>query len=376
MAERRNAAVGMTQSPYGQNPRMAGQGMGAPVRYPSAPRGGYPSGAPSGRPAKNAPQPPKGKKRSRRERDYFFVMRKGVCFLMLLVSLLMLGVLALSFLNIMPSFTSMYVKPDLTPQDVRDDWEAPEGSDAATVAAGYQDKSEYIGISDPIYGLIAGFTGGSDKDATAEAAENENENETNPATPAEGEEGKGDKVEEEKPKSPFYDDIEGQLEAMLGDDATDVQKEDGMLQIAGYIFKYGPIAFAVTAILALLVALKALFGMFGRRIFRGFGISALLMVVCGLVTVVVGLIASGVIQGNPSLGEDGTLISVLDFGSIVDFLTQTFSTYPATEADLDTTVYLTFKLGYGALIMVILPVVLLILSFFAKRKVPYSIFDR
>lgn len=374
MAERRNAAVGMTQSPYGQNPRMAGQGMGAPGRYPSAPRGGYPYGAPSGRSGKNAPQPQKGKKRSRRERDYFFVMRKGVCFLMLLVSLLMIGVLALSFLNIAPEVTAMYVKPDLTPDDQRLPTKLDEPDEDNNTEIDYEDKSEYIGISDPIYGLIAGFTGGSDEDVTAEAAENEDE--TNPATPAEGGEGKGDEAEEEKPKSPFYDDIEGQLEAMLGDEATEAQQEDGMLQIAGYIFKYGPIAFAVTAVLALLVALKALFGMFGRRIFRGFGISAILMVICGLVTVVMGLIASGVIQGNPSYTDDGTLVSVMDFGGIMDFITQTFATFPATAADLETEVFLTFKLGYGSLIMVVLPVVLLILSFFAKRKVPYSIFDR
>lgn len=379
MAERRNAAVGMTQSPYRQNPRAAGQGVGAPVRYPSAQRAGA-YGAPS-RSAKNPPQPQKGKKRSRRERDYFFVMRKGVCFLMLVVSVLMIAVLALSFLNVMPSFTSMYVKPDLTPKEDRlptevigEDGNPMIGEDGETLTEAYKDKSEYIGISDPIYGLIAGFTGGSDKDdVTAEAAENGDE--SNPATtPAEGE-GEGEK-EEAKPKSPFYDDIEGQLEAMTGE-PDEVQQQDGMLKIAGYVFKYGPIAFAVTAILALLVALKSLFGMFGRRIFRGFFISALLMIICGLVTVVMGLIASGVIQGNPSIGEDGTtLVSVLDFSGIMDFITQTFATFPADAEEAETAVFLTFKLGYGALIMVVLPIVLLILSFFAKRKVPYSIFDR
>lgn len=359
MAERRNAAVGMTQSPYGQNPRMAGQGMGAPGRYPSAPRGGNFYGAPSQRSGKKVPQPQQGKKRSRRERDYFFVMRKGVCFLMLVVSLLMIGVLALGFLNIMPSFTSVYVKPDLTPADEREPKKLEMPDEQGNEYEYYKDQSEYIGISDPIYGLIAGLTGKTEGDV---------------ATPAEGE--GEDVIEAEKPKSPFYDDIEGQLEAMLGEDATEAQQEDGMVKIAGYLFKYGPIAFAVTAILALLVALKALFGMFGRRIFRGFGISAILMVVCGLVTVAMGLIASGVIQGNPSIGEDGTLISVMDFGGIMDFITQTFATYPATAEEAETAVFLTFKLGYGSLIMIVLPVVLLVLSFFAKRKVPYSIFDR
>ncbi len=66
--------------------------------------------------APRRPQPkekPPVQKNRRKERDYFFIMRRGVCFLIMLLALVWVGVIALNYLGIMPQYTAYLVAPDL-----------------------------------------------------------------------------------------------------------------------------------------------------------------------------------------------------------------------------------------------------------------------
>ena len=104
-------------------------------------------------------------------------------------------------------------------------------------------------------------------------------------------------------------------------------------------------------IIALVLMIKAFLAMFGKRIFKCFGLGAILMLVCAGVVALGGLAFLA--------GVDGTL----DFGAIVNVLLGSF-TNPGGLVG-----------GYGLLILLVLPLLVLILSMFARKKIPYSIFD-
>ena len=150
-----------------------------------------------------------------------------------------------------------------------------------------------------------------------------------------------------------------------------------MGSIASMAFNYAPIILVVGAVFAVLLIVFAFLSLFGRRIFKGFGIMSIIMLLAGLAMFVAGLAAMGNYMGNPSITEDGVLVSVLDFSQLMNFAFGVFQGAPATALDPATDVMpLTLVSGYGMLIRLVVPVVILLLSIFARKKVPYSIFDK
>ena len=93
------------------NPRRAQMNPYAGARQQST--------AKKGSAKKSDKQPIPVKKNRRRERDYFFIMRRGVCALMMVLSLVWIAIIALNYLAILPEYTSFLVEPDLTPLDER-----------------------------------------------------------------------------------------------------------------------------------------------------------------------------------------------------------------------------------------------------------------
>lgn len=309
-----------------------------PVNYASAPRttynyntanyynfGATPGvaksvSAPAAAPAKYLKYQPKEydayAKQKRRERDYFWVMRRGVCFLMFVLSLLLVMVIAVGIVGL-PAFeqyTAMFTAPDITPAEER-----PEG---------YQDTTSNISFADAIYGFIGKLTGKQMLDANQE---------------------------------PYT--YQANADAVA--EGLNAHPEDPMGAIANILVQYFPIAICLFAIFALVVAILAFSALFGKRIFKGFGALSIVMLLMCLIVAAAGLAVLGVKSGAPYIDEaTGLLVSVLDFTKAVPFLTGIFST-----------VKVAYIAGYGLLAMIAGSVMLLLLSVFARRKVPYSVFD-
>ncbi len=383
---------------------------GAQYANPYAVR--YNAGAPAGarRPQQRPAQPKKVeapvpvKKNKRREREYFFIMRRGVCFAMMLLAIVWVAVFALNYLNILPEYTSFLAQPDLTPLDERLDVETGEtDEDGNVIVESYVDKSAYVSFMDPIFGALKSLVGlemtdengesmskfyeGTLKQLAPEAAEEEGTEEgtddvvAEAAPETEGEEtedevvsGEGAEAEEdvtEEEEIVFEPQVST---AVITDEAREA---DGMGQIAAMAWQYFPIILIVGALMAVIILILSLLSLFGRRIFKGFGIMSIIMLLAGLVAFVAGLAASGNYMGNPMILEDGTATSVIDFAQMMPFAMGLLNGAPATAIDPETmTEPLKLVAGYGLLIILVIPVVMLILSFFARKKVPYSIFDK
>ena len=378
-----------------------------------------------------APRKPKPKekppvqKNRRKERDYFFIMRRGVCFLIMLLALVWVGVIALNYLGIMPQYTAYLVAPDLTPLDQREDVETDQtDEDGNVIIEEYVDKSVYISVTDPVFGALKklvgldmqddqgnsmspfydsfspaisgteeeadadGVTDEEDKDAetdgedeiVAEAAGEEDEatDGEDEATDAEGEEGEdgeegtGDEEAVEEDTSVKF----GYVSANTDIDPA-AREEDSMGTVASMAFDYAPVVLIVGAVFALIIFILAFLSLFGRRIFKGFGIMSIIMLLGGIGVLIAGMAAMGNYMGYPAYDAEGTVVSVLDFAKISDFLLGMFSGAPETALDPEVDAMpLKLVAGYGLIALVVIPVVMVILSIFARKKVPYSIFDK
>ncbi len=381
------------------------------VRY-NAGMAGMPRTAPAPR-RKQAPPPPV-KKNRRKERDYFFIMRRGVCFLMMLLAIVWVAVIAFNYLGVMPQYTSFLVAPDLTPLDKRLDVETGEKDDEGNaIIQEYVDQSVYISFMDPVFGVLKALAGvemtddegnsmspfydsfspaisgetaaegedGSETDTetgddelVAEASEETTDEETDEETDdTTDEEGAGTETPaEEESNSPAF----GYVLANT-DISADAREKDSMGQIASMAFDYAPIVLVLGALFAVVVIIIAFLALFGRRIFKGFGFLSIVMLLAGLAMFVAGMAAMGNYMGNPSIDEDGIVTSVLNFDQMVNFAFGVFQGAPATAPDPAVeTASLTMVAGYGLLIVMIIPVIILLLSIFARKKVPYSIFDK
>ena len=376
--------------PYRGGVRPApGVGRPYPVR-PGAPR---PTGQ---RPVPRRPEPVPVKKNRRKEREYFFIMKRGVCFFIMVFALVWLAVFALSFLKILPNFTSILIEPDRTPISLREEQATDElDEDGNPIIQEYEDKSVFIGLDDMIYGSIGKLLKKPQVDAdgaskspyydnlmkeidTINGAASENadtegepEAEENPAATSSlylaGEEEGGDAEGEESEETPVVD------------ERGEVAAEDTMFSIGTMAVTYFPIVLAVGVVLALLILLLAFFALFGRRIFRGFTIMAILLLVVGVLTLLGGIAASGIRQGLPTKdSETGEVTSIVDFSRIVEFLTGSFTPVPEEEVEVEEgqLADLIAVGGIPLLVFAAAPVAILVLSFFTKKKVPYSIFDR
>lgn len=398
-----------------QTRRPAGYGrpISGGVQYANPYPVRYNAGAQMGqRPVRTAPRQQKQqvpvKKNRRRERDYFYIMRRGVCFFIMLLAIVWVGVFVCNYLNLIPQYTSFLVKQDLTPLDEREDVDTGETDDDGNmIIESYQDKSEYLGFLDPVYGVLKkvvgiGATGedeesqspfydtivgrlesavateddmdeeGEDDDEVVAEAAEETEEEGDEAEGEEGEE--GEEAEEEEAVTVPVLTIDGSTLPEIDPEAVE---QDGMYQIATLAFTYFPLVLAIGAVMAIIIALLAFFSLFGRRIFKGFGFMSVIMLLGGVFALIAGMAASGAIAGAPSIAEDGTVTSILDFNNVSAFLTQILSGAPSTALDPEVDAMpLEIVGGYGMLIILIIPVVILLLSIFAKKKVPYSIFDK
>lgn len=366
---------------------------------------------PQQRPAqpKKAEKPVPVKKNRRKEREYFFIMRRGVCFTMMILALVWVAVFALNYLNILPEYTSFLAQPDLTPLDERLDVETGETDEEGNVIVeSYVDKTAYVSFMDPIFGALKSLIGlemtdengeslsafyeGTLKQLVPESAVEEteegNEESTEEDIVAEAAPEVDEEATEDENASEGEADVEGTEEeveevvvfkpevstAVITDEAREA---DSMGQIAGMAWQYFPIVLIVGALMAVIILIISFLSLFGRRIFKGFGFMSIIMLVAGLVAFVAGLAASGNYMGNPMILEDGTATSVIDFSQIMNFAMGLINGAPATAIDPETMVEpLKLVAGYGLIIVLAIPVVMLILSFFARKKVPYSIFDK
>lgn len=283
-----------------------------------------------------------------RGKDYFFVMRKLVCFIMFLLLLVSVAYFGLSFMkfSVLPANMQQYGALFMETEPKV----AEEGEGEGEEEEGEEGEEE---ASDADHSLIY-----------AEGEEEEEGDE-------EGEEGE---EEEEEPAAATFDGtlyfgldpLFGGLkywsnklmnqeidlgESPLYDSMMEIYEVGMVDQIASYIILAMPIAIVVYVIIALVLMIKAFLGMFGRRIFKMFGLGAILMLLCG------GVIALG---GLAFLaGVDGSL----DFGGIVNVLIGGLTGAGG------------FTGGMGLLIILAIPLIVLILSMFARKKIPYSIFD-
>jgi hypothetical protein len=226
---------------------------------------------------------------------------------MMIIMLLIVVVVGSGFIGIqvIEPYTALYKNPDLTPLEERVDEIDPETEEVTA----YQDKSTYVSILDPVFGFLK-------KTAGIEVGQ-----------------------------SPFYD---AQMEKV----------EQGMTDtIAPLVLQWFPIAVILIVLLALINMIKAFFGMFGQRIFKRFGLSAVIMMI---------MVAAVLFAGYCStLGAEASL----DFMGILPFITQLFAAPVDGEGALATVV------GYGSLVLFGLALIALLFSMGMRKKVPYSIFD-
>lgn len=243
-------------------------------------------------------------KRIKKGRDYFFVMRKFVCFLMFLLFAVCIALFVAGYLNLYPEYTSLYTQPDYTPKEERVQQEV-DG-----VLVDYVDQSQHFTTIDPIFGILKKIPLAFLNDIGA---------------------------------SPKYNEMAARAEGENSD------------LVSSIALTYYPIALILFIVIALINLVKAFIAIFGRRIYRMFGFSAILMIILAAVSAVAGVALNmPVEQATP------------DYAKIIPFFTD-FLLKPVGGGEN--------AAGFGLLAMVALPVIILILSFFAKKKVPFSIFD-
>lgn len=336
--------------------------------------------SPQGRPmpGQSVGEQPKDekKKRNRKESDFFYVNRKGVCFFMFVVFLIAIIVLFSGVLGMMPSlkdnaaiktvlkFTAVFQIKDMTPLSEREDTTDEEGN---TVA--YQDKTQYVTFVELIMGAINNITGKSSaEDAEPEVQADE---------PADGEDGT-ESAGGFDTSTPFYD---GYIEMAEVKGISD--------NIAVTLIKFVPFALIAFAVFALWYMIKAFAALFGKRVFKNFGLGSILMIICAATTVLVAIAMISVYAA-----EAGAEEVTLQFGAIGDYITGLFESVPADAAEAAARlqeiadareaaiaagetppVVVPFTAAWGQVVLLVLPVITLVLSFGARRKIPYSIFD-
>ena len=380
-----------------------------------------------------APRKPKPKekppvqKNRRKERDYFFIMRRGVCFLIMLLALVWVGVIALNYLGIMPQYTAYLVAPDLTPLDQREDVETDQtDEDGNVIIEEYVDQSVYISVTDPVFGALKklfnlemkddsgnslspfydsfspAIAGSEETEENENAGENENDENTDGGDEIVAEAAGEDDATADEGENEATEGEEGENEATEGEEGeegeeaveedtsvkfgyvsanTDIdpaaREEDSMGTVASMAFDYAPVVLVAGAVFALIIFILAFLSLFGRRIFKGFGIMSIIMLLGGIGILIAGMAAMGNYMGYPAYDAEGTVVSVLDFGKISDFMFGVFSGAPETALDPEVDAMpLKLVAGYGLIALVVIPVIMLILSIFARKKVPYSIFDK
>lgn len=285
-------------------------------------------------------------KKQKRGKDYFFVMRKFVCFLMFLVLLINIAYFALGFIKIeqIPAeYTALFLETEKKAEETEEEEnggetggeteeETPANAGASTVYAA--DEGGEPGEGEPAEGET-----GEEEEEEADTFDGTIYGVTDPIFGFIKYVGSKLNMDINLGESPLYDQMIAKVEVGMADD------------IATYIIIAFPAALIIYIIIALVMMIKAFVGMLGRRICKCFGLGSILMIIFAALTAFGGL----------AFTTD--LAAKMDFGKVVDILIG----------------YLTgtggFTGGYGLLILLALPLLVLILSMFARKKIPYSIFD-
>lgn len=290
-------------------------------------------------------------KKEKNGKDYFFVMRKFVCFLMFVILLVSVAYFAIGFvgLDAVPEqFTALFVETDAVKKDDADD-SADDGDKTDDENADGEVAANADISSLPL-------ADGSEADATEDDADDEGEEEEESGKDKSSFDGVaygaldpifgflkyiGNKlnVDLNFGDSPLYDQMVTKVEVGMND------------TVATYIILAFPVAMIIYIIIAVVMMIKAFIGMFGGRIFKRFGLGSILMIVCAVVTALGGLAFTTEITGS------------MNYGNVVGILTGLLTGAGG------------FSGGYGLLILIVLPVLVLILSMFCRKKIPYSIFD-
>jgi hypothetical protein len=362
-----------------------------PRPYANTPRGGYqrPGVKPAGKSTTpvqtlSAKKQRKIARARKKERDYFYVMRKGICLFIFLFCLVIIAVSDVGFVPLeglpveVNKFTAILAKPDYTPLDQREVAAAEEdGDEESDEAVEYVPKDVYISLADLFYGAAAQLK-------ILEAPESSLVGVT------------------------FYNDTLDKIVAKAEG------SDDMLTTLAPHVFRYVPIVAVVAFNLLIISLLFALFGMFGKRIFK-FGLISLVVLIACVGMLTFGLAGFGayyvpvaeevpdeiidepqeslLIPSNAEgdevedpdqdteTGETETddeeekVQSTIDFTNLMSFIKGAFPTIPATEAEATPDAPVVTA-GVGFLALIGGGILIFILSIFAKKKIPYAIFDR
>ncbi len=250
-------------------------------------------------------------KKPKKTKDHFFVARKFVCFLMFLFMLVSVAFFALSYLKleVIPAeYLAVYVDRPAVAEVPEDGEEAEETEETEETEGKVVEAAKGTSVLDPVFGFVKYISNKFNMNIVL------------------GE-------------SPLYDSMIVKVEVGMTD------------TIAQYIILGLPVAIILYAIIALVMMVKAFFGMFGRKVYKMFGLGSFLMIICGAVVALGGLTYSM------------DLVDKLVYKDVLNVLLGAFQN-PAGLSG-----------GYGLVIMIALPLLVLILSMFARKRVPYSIFD-
>jgi len=270
----------------------------------------------------------------KKQKDYYYVMRKGSCFFIFFFMLIAVALFAVNYLSdtlsfIPKQFTAAFV--DVAPKIGEEGEIEGEGEESAA----------------PIFENVTlknadGEEGEEDDEEDAEPSDSFNGVTYNLLDPVFGFlKWAGAKVNMniDLGESPMYDELMSRVE--LGMD-------DPIAKYTVYAYPVLLIAYIITAVVMLF---KALLSLFGKRIYKNFVLGSVIMLIGAVAVLLSGLVYS------TEVGES------LNFGGITDVLMNFVSGKDG------------FAAGYGMLGLIGLPVFVLLLSFFSKRRVPYSIFD-
>jgi hypothetical protein len=357
----------MGPRPHGNNPR----GYAPPVRKPI-------TGANTAtkKPQMSSKELRKLQKARRREKDYFYVMRKGICLIIFIFCLVVVAVSDVGFLPMdlpIDQFTAVLVKPDYTPQNIRDAATTDDTTeDSEEEASEYIPKDVYISFADLVYGAAAQLKLMEAPESALVGVEFYNETLDIITQKAEG-------------------------------------SEDMLTKLAPSIFKFVPLVAAVAFNLLIISLFFALFSMFGRRVFR-FGLVSLIVLVTCVALLAFGLAANGAyveaVAEDPSIIDDPSETeqnilpainaeddgeedpadgeeseeeeappSLIDFANLMPFISGAFPSIPATEAEVVPGAPVVTA-GIGFLALLGGGILVFVFSLFARKKIPYAIFDR
>ena len=398
------SAVQQNYSPYGARPFQQGPGQtpmygyglstpmmqrppqGQPMYAPQRPNQPMPQGGkPQAQGKKNTPKLSKRsakklKKIKKREKDYFYVMRKLPCFFIFLFCLVVFafsaGGLVASFIE-MPQevvgIMAITVIPDPTPMEDR---KVAEGDT-------YDDLTVSFTAGDYLLLSINGLLGGIEKDEDGNYVFDE-EGKISPALSF-----------LDADKAFAYEEFLSKMEDIA------YELEDGMSVM---IFKFAPILLLLTTIASLGALITSFLALFGKRIFKGFFIAGLIMLISAVGMFAVGLIdvtTENFINLNPDFEygakeseiektafiiplsddeeEEVEFTSLLDFGNLMPFLMDgAFALTPESEADIIDTPSIAYRRGAGIGFYGLFAgsLIVTVAGLWAKKRVPYSIFDK